>query len=104
MKFKLSGEWNFRRAFCSRKVEAGCITLPLLFLLSDFGFGDPHRCSGNGGVPEYGEFCEIWGSGGENGTIPDWTPMSYDPADVIVPYHVPDTPAVSFLSPLGLVQ
>ena len=27
------------------------------------------------------------------GRIPDWTPKTYDPADVKVPYYVPDTPA-----------
>eukprot|EP00117_Sycon_ciliatum_P018210 scpid65201/ scgid16912/ N-sulphoglucosamine sulphohydrolase; Sulfoglucosamine sulfamidase; Sulphamidase len=52
-----------------------------------FGFGDPHRCGG-----KVGEFCELYGSGGEHGIIPDWTPVKYDPADVLVPYHVPDTP------------
>lgn len=26
------------------------------------------------------------------GTISDWTPAKYDPNDVIVPYHVQDTP------------
>lgn len=27
------------------------------------------------------------------GRIPDWTPQTYDPQDVVVPYFVPDTPA-----------
>ena len=26
------------------------------------------------------------------GLIPDWKPVLYDPNDVIVPYHVQDTP------------
>jgi len=27
------------------------------------------------------------------GTIPDWKPVYYDPAEVVVPYFVQDTPA-----------
>ncbi|XP_065834387.1 N-sulphoglucosamine sulphohydrolase-like isoform X1 [Oscarella lobularis] len=51
------------------------------------GFRDPHRCGGS-----VGEFCEIWGSGGEHGDIPDWKPLHYDPEKVKVPFNVPDTP------------
>jgi N-sulfoglucosamine sulfohydrolase len=52
------------------------------------GFRDPHRCGGS-----VGSFCELWGSGGENGVIPDWKPQYYTPEEVKVPYNVPDTPA-----------
>ncbi|XP_062518816.1 N-sulphoglucosamine sulphohydrolase-like [Corticium candelabrum] len=52
------------------------------------GFRDPHRCGGAAG-----SFCEVWGSGGDNGVIPDWKPQYYQPEEIKVPYHVPDTPA-----------
>ena len=56
------------------------------------GFHDPHRCGHT--HPEYGQFCEKFGSGAEGmGLIPDWTPVTYSPDDVVVPYFVPDTPA-----------
>ncbi|XP_076444419.1 N-sulfoglucosamine sulfohydrolase-like isoform X2 [Babylonia areolata] len=56
------------------------------------GFHDPHRC---GSVhPQYGVFCEKFGNGEPGmGVIPDWKPVRYDPAHVIVPYFVQDTPA-----------
>jgi N-sulfoglucosamine sulfohydrolase len=50
------------------------------------GFGDSHRC---GGVQ--GEFCEKWGTPPQ-GHIPDWTPHTYDPAAVRLPFWVQDTP------------
>ena len=35
-----------------------------------------------------------WGDGKPgHGLIPDWKPIEYKPADVIVPYFLPDTPA-----------
>ncbi|XP_072022393.1 N-sulphoglucosamine sulphohydrolase-like [Amphiura filiformis] len=54
-------------------------------------FHDPHRCGHT--QPEYGQFCEKFGNGEPGmGIIPDWKPVLYDPKDVIVPYHVQDTP------------
>lgn len=61
-------------------------------MVADIGFRDPHRCEGANGA-----FCEVWGSGGEHGVIPDWKPQYYKPEEVKVPYNVPDTPAVSML-------
>ncbi|XP_042221965.1 N-sulphoglucosamine sulphohydrolase-like isoform X2 [Homarus americanus] len=56
------------------------------------GFHDPHRCGHT--HPEYGQFCEKFGNGEPGmGTIPDWHPVTYDPAQVVVPYFVQDTPA-----------
>lgn len=56
-------------------------------------FHDPHRCTHTD--PQYGSFCERFGDGSSPsmGLIPDWKPYRYDPADVVVPYYVPDTPA-----------
>nr|KAG5693012.1 hypothetical protein BaRGS_005636 [Batillaria attramentaria] len=53
-------------------------------------FHDPHR---NPAVADkVGQFMEKWGDGQPgHGIIPDWTPVHYDPADVIVPYFLPDT-------------
>ncbi|XP_032177905.1 N-sulphoglucosamine sulphohydrolase isoform X2 [Mustela erminea] len=54
-------------------------------------FHDPHRCGHS--QPQYGAFCEKFGNGERGmGRIPDWTPRTYDPRDVVVPYFVPDTP------------
>ncbi|XP_063098223.1 N-sulphoglucosamine sulphohydrolase isoform X2 [Cavia porcellus] len=54
-------------------------------------FHDPHRCGHS--QPQYGAFCEKFGNGESGmGRIPDWTPQTYNPQDV-VPYFVPDTPA-----------
>ena len=56
------------------------------------GFHDPHR---NSGSPQFGAFCEKFGSGEPGmGVIPDWKPEYYSPDDVIVPDFVQDTPAV----------
>ncbi|XP_042525921.1 N-sulphoglucosamine sulphohydrolase isoform X2 [Dipodomys spectabilis] len=55
-------------------------------------FHDPHRCGHS--QPQYGAFCEKFGNGERGmGRIPDWTPQTYDPQDVLVPYFIPDTPA-----------
>ncbi|XP_053423843.1 N-sulphoglucosamine sulphohydrolase isoform X2 [Nycticebus coucang] len=55
-------------------------------------FHDPHRCGHS--QPQYGVFCEKFGNGESGmGRIPDWTPQTYSPQDVLVPYFVPDTPA-----------
>ncbi|KAM9208292.1 N-sulfoglucosamine sulfohydrolase isoform 1-T1 [Dugong dugon] len=55
-------------------------------------FHDPHRCGHS--QPQYGAFCEKFGNGESGmGHIPDWTPETYDPQDVQVPYFIPDTPA-----------
>lgn len=61
------------------------------FLL--IGFHDPHRCGHI--TPQYGEFCERWGSGEEGmGTIPDWKPIYYDWRNLEVPAWLPDTDVV----------
>jgi N-sulfoglucosamine sulfohydrolase len=53
-------------------------------------FHDPHRC---GRVsPQYGSFCERFGSGEAGmGLIPDWHPIYYQWDELILPYYVPDT-------------
>jgi N-sulfoglucosamine sulfohydrolase len=45
------------------------------------GFHDPHRCGHT--YPEYGNFCEKFGS---DELIPDWTPEIVDPKDVNAPF------------------
>ncbi|XP_013388757.1 N-sulphoglucosamine sulphohydrolase [Lingula anatina] len=56
------------------------------------GFHDPHRCGHTS--PQFGPFCEKYGNGQAGmGVIPDWTPVKYDPDQVIVPPFVQDTPA-----------
>lgn len=56
-------------------------------------FHDPHRCGHI--TPQYGEFCERWGSGEEGmGTIPDWKPIYYDWRNLQVPAYLPDTDIV----------
>lgn len=53
-------------------------------------FHDPHRCGHV--TPEYGSFCERWGSGEIGmGTIPDWHPIYYQWDQIDLPYYVPDT-------------
>uniref|UniRef100_A0A1Q3FX62 Putative heparan n-sulfatase n=1 Tax=Culex tarsalis TaxID=7177 RepID=A0A1Q3FX62_CULTA len=53
-------------------------------------FHDPHRCGHI--TPQYGSFCERWGSGEEGmGLIPDWHPIYYVWDELILPYYVPDT-------------
>ncbi|KAK3729352.1 hypothetical protein RRG08_053552 [Elysia crispata] len=57
-------------------------------------FFDTHR----GGVNTWdrlGPFMNKWGSGAPGmGSIQDWQPKVYDPSKVIVPFFLPDTPAV----------
>eukprot|EP01084_Bolivina_argentea_P091269 164322_1 len=52
-------------------------------------FHDTHRgCGGN-----KGPFCNFWGNGTAGmGTIPDWTPVTYNPTTIKLPYWMPDTP------------
>lgn len=46
-------------------------------------FHDPHRCGHS--QPQFGTFCEKFGNGESGmGRIPDWTPQTYDPQDVLV--------------------
>lgn len=53
-------------------------------------FHDPHRCGHES--PQYGAFCERWGSGEQGmGTIPDWHPIYYQWDEIDIPYNVPDT-------------
>lgn len=57
------------------------------------GFHDPHRCGHI--TPQFGEFCERWGSGEEGmGSIPDWKPIYYDWRNLDVPAWLPDTDVV----------
>ncbi|XP_060649502.1 N-sulphoglucosamine sulphohydrolase [Drosophila nasuta] len=56
-------------------------------------FHDPHRCGHI--TPQFGEFCERWGSGEEGmGSIPDWKPIYYDWRNLEVPPWLPDTDVV----------
>lgn len=51
------------------------------------GFHDPHRCGHE--APQYGPFCERFGSSEEGmGVIPDWKPWYYQWDEVQLPYHV----------------
>lgn len=53
-------------------------------------FHDPHRCGHV--TPQYGPFCERWGSGEMGmGLIPDWHPIYYQWEQIDIPYYVPDT-------------
>lgn len=55
-------------------------------------FHDPHRCGHI--TPEYGPFCERFGSGEEGmGLIPDWHPIYYQWQQVQLPYYIQDTEA-----------
>ncbi|XP_068157194.1 N-sulphoglucosamine sulphohydrolase [Drosophila tropicalis] len=57
------------------------------------GFHDPHRCGHI--TPQFGEFCERWGSGEEGmGSIPDWKPIYYDWRNLDVPAWLPNTDVV----------
>ncbi|KAJ0176951.1 hypothetical protein K1T71_006960 [Dendrolimus kikuchii] len=54
------------------------------------GFHDPHRCGHT--EPQYGPFCERFGSGEEGmGHIPDWQPWYYQWDEIQLPYFVQDT-------------
>ncbi|KAH8358717.1 hypothetical protein KR093_002020 [Drosophila rubida] len=56
-------------------------------------FHDPHRCGHI--TPQFGEFCERWGSGETGmGRIPDWQPIYYDWRNLEVPAWLPDTDVV----------
>ncbi|XP_058130265.1 N-sulphoglucosamine sulphohydrolase [Anopheles ziemanni] len=53
-------------------------------------FHDPHRCGHI--TPQFGSFCERWGSGEEGmGLIPDWHPIYYVWDEIDLPFNVPDT-------------
>lgn len=53
-------------------------------------FHDPHRCGHV--TPQYGSFCERWGSGEIGmGFIPDWHPIYYQWDEIDLPYYVQDT-------------
>lgn len=53
-------------------------------------FHDPHRCGHI--TPQFGSFCERWGSGEIGmGLIPDWHPIYYVWDEIDLPYYVPDT-------------
>ncbi|XP_013101177.2 N-sulphoglucosamine sulphohydrolase [Stomoxys calcitrans] len=63
---------------------------PFFLMIS---FHDPHRCGHI--TPQYGEFCERWGSGEIGmGSIPDWRPIYYDWRNFQVPPYLPDTDVV----------
>ncbi|CAG9092855.1 unnamed protein product [Plutella xylostella] len=56
------------------------------------GFHDPHRCGHS--EPQFGPFCERFGSGEEGmGLIPDWQPWYYQWDEVQLPYNIQDTEA-----------
>ncbi|XP_036323666.1 N-sulphoglucosamine sulphohydrolase [Rhagoletis pomonella] len=75
-----------RQFFAKAREEAR----PFFLLVA---FHDPHRCGHI--TPQYGEFCERWGSGEEGmGTIPDWKPIYYDWRNLDVPAYLPDTDVV----------
>lgn len=53
-------------------------------------FHDPHRCGHI--TPQFGPFCERWGSGEDGmGLIKDWKPIYYQWDEIDVPYYVQDT-------------
>jgi len=53
-------------------------------------FHDPHRCGHV--TPQYGSFCERWGSGEIGmGSIPDWHPIYYQWDQIELPYYIQDT-------------
>ncbi|KAI5634862.1 sulfatase domain-containing protein [Phthorimaea operculella] len=54
------------------------------------GFHDPHRCGHR--EPQWGPFCERWGTGEPGaGRIPDWTPWYYQWDELELPFHIQDT-------------
>lgn len=66
---------------------AGDQQQPFFLMVS---FHDPHRCGHV--TPQFGAFCERWGSGEPGmGTIADWRPIYYQWDEIDVPYNVPDT-------------
>ncbi|CAG5122664.1 unnamed protein product [Candidula unifasciata] len=76
---------QFVREFLSQKDDR-----PFFLYIA---FYDTHR--GNGSNQSYfGPFMNNWGNGQPGmGVIQDWKPETYDPASVVVPYFLPDTPA-----------
>jgi hypothetical protein len=53
-------------------------TLPCFYLIFFlYFFSDIY-----GATQQWGTFCELYGSGGEYGVIPDWDIIRYDPDDV----------------------
>ncbi|XP_067618059.1 N-sulphoglucosamine sulphohydrolase [Eurosta solidaginis] len=81
---------NIRRYAREFLAQAKKEARPFFLLI---GFHDPHRCGHI--TPQYGEFCERWGSGEEGmGVIPDWKPIYYDWRNLEVPAHLPDTDVV----------
>ncbi|KAG5669327.1 hypothetical protein PVAND_017215 [Polypedilum vanderplanki] len=53
-------------------------------------FHDPHRCGHV--TPQFGPFCERFGSGEEGmGIIEDWHPIYYQWEQVQLPYYIQDT-------------
>ncbi|XP_055541612.1 N-sulphoglucosamine sulphohydrolase [Wyeomyia smithii] len=67
--------------------ESNADDKPFFLMVS---FHDPHRCGHI--TPQYGPFCERWGSGEEGmGTIPDWHPIYYVWDQIMLPYYIPDT-------------
>lgn len=62
-------------------------TKPFFLMVS---FHDPHRCGHV--TPQFGSFCERWGSGEIGmGLIPDWHPIYYVWDQIELPYYVQDT-------------
>ncbi|XP_058453411.1 N-sulphoglucosamine sulphohydrolase [Malaya genurostris] len=68
-------------------LESKKMDKPFFLMVS---FHDPHRCGHI--TPQYGPFCERWGSGEEGmGLIPDWHPIYYVWDELQLPYYIPDT-------------
>ncbi|CAG0887666.1 unnamed protein product [Cyprideis torosa] len=58
----------------------------------EVAFHDPHRCRPSD--KDFGPFCNKFGNGQPGmGSIPDWTPVEYDPDQLTLPSFVADTPA-----------
>lgn len=75
------------REFLSSAVQEQNGTEQFFLIVS---FHDPHRCGHV--TPQFGPFCERWGSGETGmGLIPDWHPIYYQWDEIDVPYNVPDT-------------
>ena len=56
----------------------------------EMAFHDTHRGCVNNKAD--GAFCSYYGNGtGDNGIIPDWTPVTYDYKTLDLPYWIPDT-------------
>ncbi|XP_055375304.1 N-sulphoglucosamine sulphohydrolase, partial [Condylostylus longicornis] len=80
----------FVREFLENVTNDGQNTNPFFLMVA---FHDPHRCGHI--TPQYGQFCERWGSGETGmGTIPDWKPIYYDWRNLNAPYYLPQTDAV----------